>query len=296
MGDNDTALQPDASSGSPEPHNEFVVRRPHPRLRPFVADYTAYRMSGLAPGTHQGLPSQYLTFIVAFDDPVDVAPGGDESRRDTYWGMLAGLHSDPALIRHSGSQHGVQLAVTPRGATALFGVPASALASTVAHLGQVVPAFADELVDRLSAATSWRARWAVLDEVFLRALDLDRVLSPELERAWSVLVSTAGQTRVEDLADEAGWSRRHFSQQFRQTYGLTPKMMARVLRFERAQKMLRLPTAPSLASIAAACGYSDQAHMTREWNEFAGSSPTSWLTAEDLPAPPATEDPTFLQA
>ena len=88
---------------------------------------------------------------------------------------------------------------------------------------------------------------------------------------------------VADLANEVGWSRRHFAQKFRLSYGLSPKVMARVLRFERAQQLLRLPTRPSLSSVAHVCGYADQAHMARDWNEFAGSSPTDWMTDEMLP-------------
>jgi transcriptional regulator GlxA family with amidase domain len=53
--------------------------------------------------------------------------------------------------------------------------------------------------------------------------------------------------------------------------------MARVLRFERATGMLRSTFRPPLAVVAAECGYADQAHMTREWVEFAGNSPTVWL-------------------
>ena len=50
-------------------------------------------------------------------------------------------------------------------------------------------------------------------------------------------------------------------------------MMARVARFERAHGMLMGPGASPLATVAARCGYADQAHMTREWNALAGSSP-----------------------
>lgn len=263
--------------------NEFKERAPHPRLRPFVTSYRGYRVSGLEPGTHAGLPSGSLTFIVAFDEPLDLARAPDGRSGDSYWAMLGGLHRKPALVRHNGSQHGVQLAVTPRGAGALFGVPASALASAVVHLDQLVPSYAGELIERLSEATSWRARFAVLDEVFLRVLNHDRELPAELEQAWQALTIVHGARNLDELAREIGWSRRHLTERFRDTFGMTPKVMARILRFERAQQMMRLPTNPSLSSVAAACGYSDQAHMTREWTEFAGEPPTAWLQDELLP-------------
>ena len=264
--------------------NEMVSRLPHPRLRPFVETYTGYRMAGYEAGTHAGLPSKALTMIVAFDDPLDVANGHIGGHRDSYWAMLGGLHSLPAVVHHPGRQHGIQLAITPRGAQALFQVSARDLARQTESLDAVAPAFATELVDRVSTARSWRTRWAILDEILLRVLDLERELPDELERAWSFLVAGHGVATVAELAERAGWSRRHFTKRFNEHYGLSPKLMARILRFERAQHMLRLPTRPSLGSIAASCGYADQAHMTRDWVEFAGSAPTLWLADESIPS------------
>ncbi len=273
--------------------NDYVTRVPHPRLRPFVAEYTGYRMAGYEPGIHAGLPSGSLTMIVAFDDQLDVTDAHRAGHRQTYWAMLAGLHSRPAMVHHPGRQHGIQLEITPRGASALFGVPAAALARTSEHLEAVVPAFATELVDRVSHATTWRTRWAILDEIFLRVLNLDREMPVELERAWAVMLARHGDAAVSELADLAGWSRRHFTKRFSEHYGLAPKTMARVLRFERAQRMLRLPNRPTLGSIAAVCGYADQAHMTRDWVEFAGSAPTVWIADETVPtieAPSVQDD------
>lgn len=261
------------------PEMEHVTRQPHPRLRPFIESYTGYRAVGLEPGVHAGLPSRSLTLIIAFDDPVDTTNGhgGD---RTTHWGMIAGLHSAPAAVTHSGRQHGIQLGLTPRGASAVLGAPSAALARRIEHLDDVAPAYATELVDRVSAASNWRTRWAIIDEIFLRVLQFDREMPQELERAWSLLTSSHGLAPVSSLAEQAGWSRRHFTKRFKDHYGLTPKTMARVIRFERAQRMIRLPTRPALSAVAAACGYADQAHMTREWVEFAGSAPTTWLDDE----------------
>ena len=262
--------------------NEFATGLPHARLRPYVSEYSGYRIVVAEPGLHMGLPSRSLTFIVAFDEPLDVTTAIDGPHRDTYWAMLGGLHDAPAVVRHDGRQHGVQLGVTPRGAAALFGVPAGALASSVVHLDAIVPTFSAELVDRLSEATTWAARWEVLDDVFLRQVCLDTSLPSELEHAWSLIVGSHGLMPVGRLADEVGWSRRHLGQRFTSTFGLTPKVMSRVLRFERAKGLIQAPTRPSLSGVAAACGYADQAHLTREWSAFAGSSPTRWMRDDTL--------------
>ena len=262
--------------------SDFATGVPHPRLRPYVSTYTGYRIEGAEPGVHMGLPSRSLTFIVAFDEPLAVTTPIESDQRDRYWAMLAGLHAAPALVRHDGYQHGVQLDVTPRGAAALFGVPAAALTSTAVHLDAVVPRFATELVERLSEATSWVERWATMDAVLVRELNVDAELPAELEHAWALLVAGKGLARVGDVADRVGWSRRHLTQRFTAHYGLSPKVMSRVLRFERANGLLQAPTRPSLASVAAACGYADQAHMSREWTALAGSAPTRWMRDDTL--------------
>jgi len=264
--------------------SEFVSQMPHPRLRPFIEQYTGYRNAGLPPGVHAGLPSRTLTFIIAFDDPLDVEHGTGVARvRNEFWAMLGGLHTTPALIRHPGRQCGVQIRVVPAGARALFGVSASALAHDVVPLDAVLPASTTELVDRLSEASTWSDRWAVLDEILLRVItDTDDAI-PEIDSAWATLAATHGTIGIGELASSVGWNRRTLSGRFKQTFGMSPKSLARVMRFERAERLLRSSARPSLASVAHACGYADQAHMTREWVEFAGASPTVWLADETVP-------------
>ncbi len=267
-----------------DPVNEYVTRAPHPRLAPYVEEYTGYRAAGFEPGVHAGLPSRSLTLIVAFDDRLDVEssrPSGVE--RDAYWAMLGGLHSSPAVIRHPGRQHGVQLRLTPRGARALFATPASDLANDVVHLDAMAPAVARELVDRLSDAPTWTERWAVLDDIFLRIVSDDAEFPHQVEHAWSLLTSSHGTIGIDQLATSVGWSRRNLAARFKTTFGMSPKVIARVMRFERAQRLLRASDRPPLATVAAMCGYADQAHMTREWNEFAGGSPRAWMIEESIP-------------
>lgn len=110
----------------------------------------------------------------------------------------------------------------------------------------------------------------------------------ELDGAWRLLTASNGTLKITRLAAEVGWSRRQFAERFRREFGLTPKIAARVMRFERANRMLRRPARPSLATVATVCGYFDQAHLTRDWHELAGCSPSRWL-AEELPFVQDTE-------
>jgi AraC-like DNA-binding protein len=277
-----------AVAGFADPIAESVVHRPPALLQPYVETYVGYRYAGFPPGEHMGLPSRHLTLVISFDAPVELAvlPDGTEGPW-TYDALLGGLHTSPAVIRHDGFQHGIQLAVTPAGARGLFGLPAGEVARAVVPLEAVWGRLVGELLDRLSGASTWRDRFAVLDGVLLRALSA-RVELPsgarrETMAAWDRLTKSAGRVGVATLAAEVGWSRRHLTEQFANEYGVTPRSLAKVLRFERARRMLVRPDRPTLATVAATCGYSDQAHMVHDWHDLAGSSPTAWLDSEVLP-------------
>jgi AraC-like DNA-binding protein len=103
----------------------------------------------------------------------------------------------------------------------------------------------------------------------------------EIAWAWRTLVRARGCVPIRDVARKVGWSRRHLTERFNAELGVTPKIAARILRFEHACRTI-MDDRPSLADTALACGYQDQAHMTREWRALAGYTPTAWI-ARELP-------------
>jgi AraC-like DNA-binding protein len=264
---------------------ESVSGAPAPALRPFVGWYVGYRLAGFAPATHRGLPSPYLTMIITLDEPMRLAvPTDPRSPPGDYVTLLGGLHSTPAIIAHQGSQSGVQVGLKPLGARALLGLPAGELAYLDTDAGDVIGQVAAELHERIRAAPTWPRRFAVLDEVLLREFRDGQEVSREVARAGRVLLATRGTAAVPELASEAGWSSRRLGARFRTEIGLAPKEAARVVRFDRARRLLQRRVAacgpPDLAALAAACGYYDQAHLAREFRALAGLPPSRWIAEE----------------
>ena len=105
---------------------------------------------------------------------------------------------------------------------------------------------------------------------------LDRVETrprPDVARAWRLLRESGGRLRVDGLADALGCSRRHLADRFAEEVGVPPKVAARLIRFEAARA--RLGEVP-LARLAAECGFSDQAHLAREFRALGGAPPTQF--------------------
>ncbi|HEU5420458.1 MAG TPA: AraC family transcriptional regulator [Streptosporangiaceae bacterium] len=295
-----------------QPVREHVTALPAPGLRPLIAHYSGYRDAGQPPGRHRGLPSPYLTVIFTLDEPLEVARHPDPGQAGGQFGTLAGgLHTAPALITHDGRQSGIQVALSPLGARTILGLPAGELASLDVEGSAVLGSLAEQVQDKIRAARSWAERFAAVDELLWAracaspamtrggAADLARGrgpgVSPEVGCAWRRLMRTGGQTTVAQLAAETGWSDRHLRSRFQAETGLSPKAAARVIRFERARRLLmrraQAGTRPALAELAAECGYYDQAHLDREFRGLAGCPPTTWLAEEYSGSQPVSPRP-----
>lgn len=263
-----------------------VLRSPSPPLRGLVTGYNAFSYHGSPGGIHYGLPSRHLTVVISVGQPIVVDRSAGLDGDGAYRSLVTGLRSRPVPIRHRDQGSGVIVSLSPLGAGRLFGVSAGVLAGRVAHLEEVLGAAAVELSERVAEASGCQDRLAVVDQFLQRLLQDQAEPRAEVRAAWRRLESSGGRTRVETLATEVGWSRRHLENRFRAEFGLGVKEAARVLRFERAVAALARRPVASLAGIAVDCGYYDQAHLANEWRRLAGLPVTEWLHQELRDPPP----------
>lgn len=257
---------------------EFVEATIPVGLTPFVESMVGYRITGAHPGTHIGMPSDTLTLVISLDDPLDlVSPDG---RHDRFDAMVAGLHASPALIRHDGSQHGVQLDLTPAGAALLLGGPAGGLAGTSVDLDVLVGPSARRLHEQVSESEGWDSRFALVVEALFAHREATWQPRPEVEHAWRLLRRSRGRAPIHEIADQVGWSTRHLGSQFRHEFGHSPNTTARMMRFQESRRLIG--RGQPLAEVAAVCGFVDQSHLNRDWLAFAGTSPTRWLHEDEI--------------
>jgi AraC-like DNA-binding protein len=197
--------------------------------------------------------------------------------------LVGGLHTSPAVIAYEQELSGVQLDLTPRGSRALLGLPAGELAGAVLSLQTLFGSRASQQIERLREAPDWDTRFHLITEMFTRQIGGLGQAPRALEEAWQTILCSGGRVRIADVAARVGYSRRQLDVRFAREYGLAPKQLARIVRFERSHRLLVANPRLTLAWIAASCGYYDQAHMARDWKQFAGCSPSSWLVREELP-------------
>jgi AraC-like DNA-binding protein len=136
---------------------------------------------------------------------------------------------------------------------------------------------ARRMFERLAESDSLEKMAGVMDQL-LRPLDPPDVGERVLWQLESAEVSPASS--LDELIAESGLSVRHFRRLCLEKAGVSPKYLSRILRFRKAvQRMgaVRGLGQPRWADFAVACGYYDQAHFIREFQEFAGCTPGRFL-------------------
>ncbi|MBA3262330.1 MAG: helix-turn-helix transcriptional regulator [Thermoleophilaceae bacterium] len=193
--------------------------------------------------------------------------------------FAAGLWDRPVVTGHFGEQAGYQLYLDLLGARRLLGVPMAELANRLVRLDDLIGPFAAELTEQLAEAPSATVRHALAQRLLARRLGEGCPTAPEVARALGRLRASHGAVRIERLAGEVGWSRRHLAARFREEVGLAPKAVARLARAEYARALL-LAGRP-LADVAYSAGYSDQPHFNRDFREFVGCTPAELRFVQD---------------
>jgi AraC-like DNA-binding protein len=150
---------------------------------------------------------------------------------------------------------------------AMLGVSADDVLDQAPALGEVwSDAAARTLTDRVAADPVAELRtWATRRRT---ACEVDPFGAAVFGMA-SAGVSVAG------MADRLGLGARQLHRRCLPLFGYGPRRLARVLRVGQAIDKARAGV--SLADVAADCGYADQAHLSREVRDLAGTTATSLL-------------------
>ena len=134
-------------------------------------------------------------------------------------------------------------------------------------------------------------RFRVAKNLLTQRLRRRPKVHPAIPMALQMFGSGGTGAAVQDVAREVGVCRRHFIQVFGAEVGLTPKLFCRVLRFQQARVLAehlasvgadrvaraQVRSVLDWARLATTCGYFDQSHLIKDFEEFSGLSPADYL-------------------
>jgi AraC-like DNA-binding protein len=107
-----------------------------------------------------------------------------------------------------------------------------------------------------------------------------------IERTTTDLIKQQqGRISVEEITRYHGVGRQQLARRFRDTLGLSPKLFARITRFQQLVRALLTHDVADWALVSAGAGYYDQSHMINEFRLFAGAPPTIFFQPHHAAGP-----------
>lgn len=210
-------------------------------LRPFIRCY--WTLEGRIAGTPEPqrvFPDGSMEMVFHFAEPF--RHGGSKQAKM----LLAGQVWEPVVLEPSPHCDVLGIRFHPGGSAAFLRFPQQEVAGQIVSLDDVWAGTARRLYEQLGNAAN---RIATLDKLLLDLRPCPALPSHHL-------------------------SPRQYRRRFEAAVGISPKLLDRIQRFQRS---LHLMGSVPLAEVALSCGYYDQAHLIRDWRQFAGVTPSVWL-------------------
>ena len=246
-------------------------------LKPYVRGYAQRQVSTHGSVILQPFPAS-LEQILEFDfgDPllIDYHDGQSESLGPV---TVAGAQSfRRASLRFHGRIESFAVFFQPFGLWQLFGLPNSELRDRAYPGNDLFGRAAARLWMQMAEAVFFEKRVEII-ESFLRKKATTAAQPTPLMAAGTHIFQRHGITKIATVADGCGLGLRQFERRFKADVGVTPKLFAKISRFQMAlDTKLRTPNV-SWMQIAHDCGYHDQMHMLHDFQSLSGDSPTSLL-------------------
>jgi AraC-like DNA-binding protein len=188
--------------------------------------------------------------------------------------FLVGQMTRPMFIAANGRVEIIGVRFHPGGTLPFFEVPMSELTNHVVELTTLCRDLASEVIKRVGECRTLAEKLVEL-QMLLTGQVRDKHRSRVLGLAEKI-VAQHGLMTIDQLAVGAGISSRQLERRFLSEVGVSPKVLCRILRFQQVFKALNRERA-AWAEVAAECGYYDQAHLIRDFQQFARQAPSALL-------------------
>jgi AraC-like DNA-binding protein len=224
---------------------EYVPRRVGGELGRFV-ELVWFARGRIAGVRERIAPTGSTVAAVVLGDPIRQTPVGEGTALVADTGFLIGPHDRPIVNEPLGETYCVGIVTTPVGCRPTLGLAPAPLRGRVVDLLEAWPKAAGLRGELMTCRTP----------------------------------AAALVCAVTDIARRLGVSHGHLDRQFTEQVGLSPRTLSRILRMRRLLEAIDVHGSVGWADRAAELGWSDQAHLIRDFKRHTGVTPSQYLAAQ----------------
>lgn len=259
---------------------------PVPALNGYIKNYLLLhfkfdRQAPVPPKIYPVSPEQGFTFYVRGCCVAETPElGFSEKRpRSVIWGQT--LHKQYMKVNHNDEYVMINVCFYPGALFKLFQIPMTEFLHKNVDAEAV---FGRELWDtneKLANAKTYTEMISIVNGFFVEKLrKLNHYWFHPIEKIPMFLMQNPNGFSLSKLAHDACLSNSQFERKFTQQVGITPKLFARICRFEQAYSLKQHFPNLDWLSIAIQTGYNDYQHLVKDFKQFSGFTPTILLNEQ----------------
>ena len=247
----------------------YSETKPRSPLCRFVECFWTLESDAPPSDSERILPDGCIELILNFG--AEFSQHCEEQRKLQPRNFLVGQMTGPILISPTGVVRLIGIRFHPGGTVPFLRLPLHEITDQVVELGSLSSRLERDLL-RVSSASSSLTEKVTAVEEFLTGELVSRNHDSRLMLLAARIVDSGGSVSVDQLANDAGISSRQLERRFLREVGLGPKLLGRIIRFQQVFRAVEQCDA-AWATVAIECGYYDQAHLIRDFHQFARQTP-----------------------
>ena len=256
---------------------KYKEHLPHSSLKNYVKCFWALEREYTPADPYEDVtPDAFIELIFNFGATYILQSEGVPDRQMPL-AFLVGLQRKPLLFRADGTVKLVAARFHAWGASPFISIQEQTPNQPTMTLGREWHDLAKRLKPKVLTG-DYDGAVAVVEDFLVGKLLTAAFDLKDIQRAARMLHQQKGQFRVAELAEYCNLSSRQLQRRFKDVVGVSPKTLARAIRFEEIRRRLMFEPDVSLTDLAYEFGYSDQAHFIHDFREFVDRTPGEFAT------------------
>lgn len=159
----------------------------------------------------------------------------------------------------------------------LLGIPMTEFVHNYIDAEIVLGAEVKTVYEQLANAANYENMPAILDTYFQRRINKLKRNEQPIDNIGELIFKNPQCFNLEKTASQACLSHRQFEKRFVRQIGITPKHFSRICRFYQAYELKEYRPNLDWLSVAIRTGYSDYQHLVKDFKQFAGTPPNTFI-------------------
>ncbi len=242
----------------------YAYLLPHPTLRNLISNYTiTFPAKGVMSEEYTILPHGCATLVLSYDGNKTTSSLFGPMTKPVCVGSEANLSKLLFIVEFQ-----------PAGYYAFSGIPQKELTNCNCSFEHINPPLHNLFVQNLENATDICSLVNGIDQLFLAYLKTS-IYRPEFTGANHIILESGGQVSVKELSHNLYYSERHLGRIFDQYLGISVKSFSRLVRINKAMRLLKHPN-HSVTQVYLTAGFYDMPHFIHEFKSICEITPQKY--------------------